>query len=220
MSDSILVDKQPSPVAKPEVHSYELNEHDGQQPKQTQISSNGTMAQRFKAQYFTREGLLGDYNWGELCLPRLWPYQTKNSKVPAASPFYALEDKLPVLLASICGLQHALAMLAGLITPPIIIANEFQLSGEIQSYMISASLIACGILSAVQMSAIPVKLPYIGRFQIGTGVLSVVGTSFATLSTVTAIATALYSDGTCPSTTAADGTVTRGTCPDVSERAS
>lgn len=81
--------------------------------------------------------------------------------------------------------------------------------------MISASLIACGILSAVQLSAIPVKLPYIGRFQIGTGILSVVGTSFATLSTVTAIATALYSDGTCSSATV-NGVVTRDSCPDVS----
>jgi hypothetical protein len=213
MSDSILVDKQPSAVAKPEVQSYSLDGQDGQREQSTPRSS-GNLVQRFKGQFLTREGWLGEYNWGELCMPRLWPYRTKNSKLPAATPFYALEDKLPILLAATCGLQHSLAMLAGLITPPIIFANEFQLSGEVQSYMISASLIACGILSAIQMSAIPIKLPYFGRLQIGTGVLSVVGTSFATLSTVSAIATSLYADGTCPSITAADGTVTRGSCPD------
>lgn len=63
------------------------------------------------------------------------------------------------------------------------------------------------------MSAIPFTLPYFGRLQIGTGILSVVGTSFATLSTVSAIATALYRDGTCPMVTLADETMTRGACP-------
>jgi uracil-xanthine permease len=69
-------------------------------------------------------------------------------------------------------------------------------------------------MSAVQMSAIPIRLPYFGRLQIGTGILSVVGTSFATLSTVTAIATALYADGTCQMETLADGTTTRASCPE------
>jgi len=109
MSDSILVDKQPAPVAKPEVQSYSLDSNDGQQQQQPQRFS-GTLPQRLKAQYLTKEGILGNYNWAELCMPRLWPYRTKNSSPPAASPFYALEDKLPVLLASLCGLQHALAM--------------------------------------------------------------------------------------------------------------
>jgi hypothetical protein len=207
MSDSNLVDKQPKAVPEPEVQSYTGQNEQPPQPR-------GNLAQRIKSNVFSKEAFLGEYNWGELCIPRLWPYRTKNAKLPAATPFYALEDKLPILLASLTGLQHALAMLAGLITPPIIIANEFMLPADTQAYMISASLITCGILSAIQMSAIPLPLPYFGRLQIGTGILSVVGTSFATLSTVSAIATSLYSDGTCPSTTAADGTVTRGTCPD------
>lgn len=45
--------------------------------------------------------------------------------------------------------------------------------------MISASLIGCGILSFVQMS----RFKLWGRYFLGTGLLSVVGTSFATLST-------------------------------------
>ena len=40
------------------------------------------------------------------------------------------------------------------------------------------------------------------------------GTSFATLSTASAIFNSLYSNGTCPSETAADGTVTRLACPE------
>lgn len=59
-------------------------------------------------------------------------------------PFYALNDDLPLMLAISSGLQHALAMLAGLITPPIIFAASLNLDPETSSYMISASLIGCG----------------------------------------------------------------------------
>jgi hypothetical protein len=69
-------------------------------------------------------------------------------------------------------------------------------------------------------------------YYLGTGLLSVVGTSFATLSTATAVClpppfaldiadieilqifNVMYSNGTCPSTVGADGTITRGSCPD------
>lgn len=59
-------------------------------------------------------------------------------------PFYALNDDLPLLLAISSGLQHALAMLAGLITPPILLASALNLDAATSSYMISASLIGCG----------------------------------------------------------------------------
>ena len=59
-------------------------------------------------------------------------------------PFYGLNDDLPLLLAITSGLQHSLAMLAGLITPPIIFASSLNLDAETTSYMISASLIGCG----------------------------------------------------------------------------
>jgi xanthine/uracil permease len=101
-------------------------------------------------------------------------------------------------------------MIAGLITPPIIFASALNLPGDLQAYMISASLIASGILSAIQMS----RFHLFKGYYLGTGLLTVVGTSFATLSTAFAIFNALYADGTCTSTTAADGTVTRDPCPD------
>jgi len=72
-------------------------------------------------------------------------------------------------------------------------------------------LIGCGILSLVQMSRL--KLFGTGYF-LGTGLLSVVGTSFATLSTAFGIFDAMYADGTCPSVTSQDGIVTRLACPD------
>ncbi|KAJ7219628.1 xanthine/uracil permease [Mycena rebaudengoi] len=101
-------------------------------------------------------------------------------------------------------------MLAGLITPPIIFASALNLDSETSSYMISASLIGCGILSLVQMS----RIPLFGGYYLGTGLISVVGTSFSTLSTANGIFDAMYRDGTCSSTVGADGTITRNACPD------
>ncbi|KAG2115492.1 xanthine/uracil permease [Suillus clintonianus] len=152
----------------------------------------------------TKHGWLGDYDYRWLCLPSL---PIGRRKQP---PFYGIDDELPLVLAMASGLQHALAMLAGLITPPIILASSLVLDPGTSSYMISASLIGCGILSLVQMSRIKLW----NKYYLGTGLLSVVGTSFATLSTANAIFNAMYSNGTCPSTTSADGTVTRGPCPD------
>lgn len=88
----------------------------------------------------TRHGWVGDYDYAWLCMPSI-PFFRKRHVSP---PFYGLESEIPLLVAITCGLQHALAMLAGLITPPIIFASSLSLDSEISAYMISASLIGCG----------------------------------------------------------------------------
>ncbi|KAF8837277.1 Xanthine/uracil permease [Paxillus ammoniavirescens] len=158
----------------------------------------------------TRQGWLGDYDYAWLCSPTL-PFSFGGRRPTRRQPpFYGVDDELPLVLAMASGLQHALAMLAGLITPPIIFASSLMLDAQTSAYMISASLIGCGILSLVQMSRIKLWK----RYYLGTGLLSVVGTSFATLSTADSIFNAMYANGTCPSITSADGIVTRGACPD------
>lgn len=78
--------------------------------------------------------------------------------------------------------------------------------------MVAVSLISSGILSAFQMSRVPI--PFTNRkYWLGTGLITVVGTSFATLSTASAIFTSLYADGTCPSSIV-DGVTVRGSCPE------
>ncbi|KAL7282500.1 hypothetical protein ACG7TL_003971 [Trametes sanguinea] len=172
----------------------------------------GERMKRLQQKLTTKHGWVGDYDYAWLCMPtapwRLGRARSKRTKI--GPPFYALDSELPIVLAAASGLQHALAMLAGLITPPIIFANALNLDAETSAYMISASLIGCGILSLVQMS----RVRLFRNYYLGTGLISVVGTSFATLSTANAIFDAMYADGTCPSTVAADGTVTRGPCPD------
>ena len=65
-----------------------------------------------------------------------------------------------------------------------------------QSYLVSTSLIACGILSSIQITRFHIyKTPY----YVGTGLISVVGTSFATIPVATGALSQMYETGFCPS---------------------
>ncbi|KAL7010299.1 hypothetical protein EMMF5_000320 [Cystobasidiomycetes sp. EMM_F5] len=161
-----------------------------------------------KKKLTTKHGWVGSFDFANLCLPTLNPWsKTPKARLRRRTPFYGLNDELPLVLALVCGFQHSLAMLAGVITPPIIFASSLSLDSSTQVYMVAASLICSGILSAVQMSRF--RIPGT-NYYFGTGLITVVGTSFATLSTAAAIFTALYADGTCPMVTSAAGVKTRG----------
>ncbi|GAA5903348.1 hypothetical protein JCM6882_008144 [Rhodosporidiobolus microsporus] len=162
-----------------------------------------------KRKLTTKDGWLGDFDFVTLCMPQ-WPWGKKRSR--HAAPFYALDEPMPILLAIICGAQHALSMLAGLITPPIIFASQLGFNAERQNQMVAVSLISSGILSILQMSRFPI--PFTKRkYWVGSGLLCVLGTSFATLSTASSIFSALYADGTCPSIIV-DGQTVRQPCPE------
>lgn len=81
-----------------------------------------------------------------------------------ASPFFGLHDRMPVLLALLLGFQHALAMLAGVVSPPLIIggAGGANFSADTIQYLVSTSLIVCGILSAIQITRFHIMgTPYV-----------------------------------------------------------
>lgn len=65
-----------------------------------------------KRTFFTRDGLLGTYDYGFLFRPNL-PFMKKSDKAP---PFFGLNDRMPVVLALLLGFQHALAMVCGILT--------------------------------------------------------------------------------------------------------
>lgn len=113
-----------------------------------------------------------------------------------ASPFFGLNDHMPLFLALLLGLQHALAMLAGVMTPPLILGGSggANLPQDQQSYLVSASLIVCGILSSIQITRFHIwKTPY----YVGTGLISVVGTSFATIPVAQGALNQMYANGMC-----------------------
>lgn len=149
--------------------------------------------------FTTRDGLIGDYDYAYLFIPRL-PFTKRARK---SAPFFGLEDNVPVALALTLGLQHALAMLAGVISPPIILSGSagVNFGDELSQYLVSTSLIVSGLLSAVQMFRFHVKGT---KYYIGTGLLSVVGTSFSTITVAEGAFSQMYKSGYCP--TSADGT--------------
>lgn len=203
--EKAVVTTQPLAQDEPTVWNSSSSSSQANQPADAELPKREPGVAGYVKFLATRDAWIGDYDFKSLCMPRLNPWKRISSTTPS-TPFYGLHDDLPIALAAICGLQHALAMLGGLITPPIIISNAIKLPSEMQSYLISASLITSGILSLVQQSAI--RLPF--NRQLGSGLLSVVGTSFATLSTATAIFENLYREGTCPLNP--DGT--KASCPE------
>ncbi len=83
---------------------------------------------------------------------------------------YGLEDKPPVPEAILVALQHVLAIFVGIITPPLIICNAIGASPEDTRYIVSMSLFISGVTTFIQAKRIG---------PIGSGLLSIQGTSFS-----------------------------------------
>ncbi|OTB17522.1 hypothetical protein K445DRAFT_20867 [Daldinia sp. EC12] len=165
----------------------------------------GNRLNSVKKTFLTKQGLVGDYDYGFLLRPNL-PFMKRSRQ---ASPFFGLNDKMPVVLALLLGLQHALAMLAGIITPPILMSGSTGVNFpvEMQQYLVSTALIVSGILSMIQITRFHIyKTPY----YIGTGLISVVGISFSIIPVAQGAFAQMYANGFCP--TDADGT--KLPCPD------
>ena len=89
---------------------------------------------------------------------------------------YGLTDKPPVLDSVFAALQHLLAIFVGIITPTLIIGGVLGLGKEVP-YLISMSLIVSGVATFIQVKRVG---------PIGSGLLSIQGTSFAFLSSILA----------------------------------
>ena len=139
-----------------------------------------------------------NYDWKWLCMPR-GPW-TKPGPPP---PFFALDAKLPIPLALVMGFQHALAMMGGIITPPLLVSgtNNARFSNEEIQYLLAAGLICSGILTFFQIHQFKLWNGYV----LGTGLISVVGSSFTFLPIAQAsIAYQMNQDSPATCTTDAD----------------
>ncbi|EDK47482.1 purine permease [Lodderomyces elongisporus NRRL YB-4239] len=158
---------------------------------------------RMVRKWTTKDGLVGDYDYKYLFTPDI-PFV---SKEPKTQPFFGLNSDMPILLGALLGLQHALAMIGGLVSPPILISSAANLSAETQQYLVSTVLIVSAILSCIQIT----RFHIIGTpYYLGTGLLSVCGPSFATLAVTNNAFPMMYTAGVCP--VADDGT--HLPCPD------
>lgn len=170
--------------------------------KMINLSELKTVGRRAIRKLTTKDGLIGDYDYGYLFLPEN-PFSKKISKT---QPFFGLTSEIPFLLSLVLGLQHALALLAGVTTPPIIISGVANLDTATQEYLVSAALISSGILSCIQITRFHIyKTPY----YLGTGLLSMVGVSFSQIAIVNNAIPMMYSSGICKTV---DGV--KQACPD------
>ncbi|MBS0631382.1 MAG: purine/pyrimidine permease [Verrucomicrobia bacterium] len=85
---------------------------------------------------------------------------------------YGLEDRVPLGTAVLVGAQHVSAMVIGTITPPLILAGALKFSQTDTAYFVSLALLA---------SALGTWLQCRQRGPVGSGLLSVTGTSFSFL---------------------------------------
>ena len=93
---------------------------------------------------------------------------------PATPTFllYGPEDRLPLGTALLVSLQQVAAMVVGVITPALILSHALHIPAPDTAYLVSMALIAAGLGTFLQTS----------RFGgVGSGLLSVAGTSFAFL---------------------------------------
>ncbi|XP_057854129.2 uric acid-xanthine permease isoform X2 [Cryptomeria japonica] len=127
--------------------------------------------------------LIGNYNWGFLCTPRIVCGGKRD-----LLPFYGKDEKIPLLLAAVMGLQHALAMVGGIITPPILISSSAGFSTSTQAYLVSAALIVSSLASLVQI--LQFKIPFTS-YVLGSGLLSVMGITFAVVPIVNQVVSVL-----------------------------
>ncbi|MDG1232360.1 MAG: solute carrier family 23 protein [Pseudomonadales bacterium] len=83
---------------------------------------------------------------------------------------YELDDKPPVTSAAFVGFQHLLAIIGGILTAPFLIALGMGLNAEDSAYVISSALVVSGFATLIQINRMG---------MLGTGLLSIQGTSFA-----------------------------------------
>jgi len=104
----------------------------------------------------------------------------------SAELLFGLDERPALPDTLLVALQHVLAMFVGIITPPLIIGGALKLSAADTAYLVSMSLFVSGFATFIQTS----------RFgPVGSGLLSVQGTSFTFISPILAATGAVVAAG-------------------------
>ncbi|MGC1308718.1 MAG: nucleobase:cation symporter-2 family protein [Phormidesmis sp.] len=109
---------------------------------------------------------------------------------------YGLEDRPPFMDATFAAVQHVFACFVGIITPALIISGALGLEPADGAYLVSMSLFVSGIATFIQAKTIG---------PIGSGLLSIQGTSFAFIGPIIAAGSGVIAAGGTPQ--AALGTI-------------
>lgn len=166
-------------------------------PQDTKEQEQSTWQRVFselKYTFTTRDGLIGDYDYAYLFTPNIWPLNKKyKDHVP---PFFYPDDKIPLLLILILGIQHALTMISGIVTPVLAISRSaFYFDTATTEYLVSAAFITSGIGTLLQITRTKIRgTPY----YLGAGILSVIGPTFDIIPITIKYTAPLYARGVCP----------------------
>ncbi|MGG6264809.1 nucleobase:cation symporter-2 family protein [Leptolyngbya sp. AN03gr2] len=114
---------------------------------------------------------------------------TTDAPISRSQLLYGLNDKPPIAEAIFVAFQHVLAAFVGIITPPLIICTSLGLDATNTSYLISMSLFASGLCTFIQCKRIG---------PVGSGLLSLQGTSFAFLGPILGVGTVALQQGRTP----------------------
>ncbi len=99
---------------------------------------------------------------------------------------YKLHDKPPFVQSLFAAIQHLLALFVAVITPPLIICQTLGIPAADTAHIISMSLFITGVASFIQMKRVG---------PVGTGLLSIQGTSFNFLGPIIASGLAMKDGG-------------------------
>lgn len=88
---------------------------------------------------------------------------------PGPHRFFGLDEPIDLKTTLLVGLQHVLAMVVGIITPPLIVSQAIGLDASAAAYLVSMALFTSGLTTLIQVKRIGF---------LGSGMLSVQGTSF------------------------------------------
>ena len=90
-------------------------------------------------------------------------------RTPWSELLYGLNDKPPAATSLLAGLQHLLAVFGGIVAAPLIMAMGMGLPVLETHYLLSSALLVSGVATAIQIAR---------PGSLGSGLLSIQGTSF------------------------------------------
>jgi xanthine permease XanP len=99
---------------------------------------------------------------------------------------YGLHQRPPLRETLLVALQHVFAVFVGIITPPLIVAGALKLGAADTAYLVSMSLFVSGAATMLQTSRIG---------PIGSGLLSIQGTSFTFIAPIISTAGVVMAKG-------------------------
>ena len=99
---------------------------------------------------------------------------------------YGLNDKPPLRLGIFVAIQHVLAVFVGVVTPPTLIARILELPAADGAYLVSMALLASGLGTILQSRQVG---------PLGSGLLSIQGTSFVFVAPVVSLGGAVIAEG-------------------------